>query len=436
MTSRSLLATSLIVALTLASVPSNRMAFASDAVASPEEVGFDRDRLQRVTKVFQGYVDSGQLPGAVVLIARNGKVAYQQAFGYQDREQNAPMAMNSIFRIASMTKPLVSVGVMMLVEEGKLDISAPVFQYLPELKDLKVGTEKRDPASGNTELVLAPAKRPMMVHDLLRHTAGLVYAQFGDGAVHKAYREANVLDRAQTSAEMITKLSKLPLAHQPGEVWEYSVATDVLGRIIEVVSGMTLDAFLEERITKPLGMNSTGFYVSEADAVRVAQPQVDPMTKERPAMFDPTKKPNFFSGGGGLVSTAGDYLKFADMLLNHGAQGDVRLLAPATIKLMTSNALPPGVIYTERAWNLISDLSPMPAAGQGFGLGLAIRTSVGQNPVPGSVGTFYWTGAFGTTFWIDPAEKMIGIMMIQVPLANTAQYRRAMKYLAYQALRT
>ena len=150
------MATSLIVALTLASVPSNRMAFASDAVASPEEVGFDRDRLQRVTKVFQGYVDSGQLPGAVVLIARNGKVAYQQAFGYQDREQNAPMAMNSIFRIASMTKPLVSVGVMMLVEEGKLDISAPVFQYLPELKDLKVGTEKRDPASGNTELVLRP----------------------------------------------------------------------------------------------------------------------------------------------------------------------------------------------------------------------------------------------------------------------------------------
>jgi len=435
MTSKSLLATSLIVALTFTSVLFSRIAFAADPVASSDEVGFDRDRLQRVTKVFQGYIDSGELPGAVVLIARNGKVAYQQAFGYQDREQNAPMTLNSIFRIASMTKPLVSVGVMMLVEEGKLDISAPASQYLPELKDLKVGTEKRDSATGNTELVLGPAKRPIMVHDLLRHTAGLVYGQFGDGLVHKAYREANVLDRAQTSAEMITKLSKLPLAHERGEVWEYSVATDVLGRIIEVVSGMTLDAFLEERITKPLGMNSTGFYVREADAVRVAQPQVDPTTKERPGMFDPTKKPNFFSGGGGLVSTAGDYLKFADTLLNHGAQGDVRLLAPATIKLMTSNALPPGITYTERAWNLISDLSPMPAAGQGFGLGFAIRTSEGQNPVPGSVGTFYWTGAFGTTFWIDPTEKMIGIMMIQVPLAKTAQYRRAIKYLAYQALR-
>jgi len=296
MTRRASIAIAFIIALTFTPVLFNRMASAADAVASPDEVGFDRDRLQRVTKVFQGYVDSGELPGAVVLIARNGKVAYQQAFGYQDREQKAPMALDSIFRIASMTKPLVSVGVMMLVEEGKLDISAPVSQYLPELKDLKVGTEKRDSATGNTELVLAPAKRPIMLHDLLRHTAGLVYAQFGDGLVHKAHREANVLDRAQTSAEMITKLSKLPLAHHPGEVWEYSVATDVLGRIIEVVSGMTLDAFLEERITKPLDMNSTGFYVREGNAVRIAQPQADPATKERPAMFDPTKKPNFSSG--------------------------------------------------------------------------------------------------------------------------------------------
>src|SRR5262245_47782256 len=170
------------------------------------------------------------------------------------------MSTNSIFRIASMTKPIVSVGVMMLIEEGKLDISAPVFQYLPEFKELKVGVEKRD-ASGNAELVLEPPRRPMAVHDLLRHTAGLVYGQFGDGLVHKAYREAKVGDRSETNAEFITKLSKLPLAHQPGEVWEYSVATDVLGRIIEVVSGVPLDTFIEERIAKPLGMGSTAFYV-------------------------------------------------------------------------------------------------------------------------------------------------------------------------------
>lgn len=281
----------------------------------------------------------------MLLIGRNGKIAYFQAFGYQDREKQIPMATNSIFRIASMTKPIVSVGAMMLIEEGKLDISAPVFQYLPEFKDLKVSVEKRDTTTGNTEVVLEPAKRPMTVHDLLRHTAGLVYGVFGDGPVHKAYREAKTGDRSQTNAEMITKLSKIPLAHQPGEVWEYSMATDVLGRIIEVVSGVALDRFIEERITKPLGMGSTGFYVREADAGRLAEPQVDPATKERPPMFDATKKPNWLSGGGG---TAGDYLLFANMVLNRGALGDIRLLAPATVKLMTANALPPGVDYADR----------------------------------------------------------------------------------------
>jgi CubicO group peptidase (beta-lactamase class C family) len=406
-----------------------------EAVTPPEQLGFDPDRLQGVTNAFRGYVDTGQLPGAVVLIARNSKIAYLQAFGYQDREKQVPMPTNAIFRIASMTKPIVSVAVMMLIEEGKLDISAPVSQYLPEFKDLKVGTEKRDATTGNTELVLEAVKRPMTVHDLLRHTAGLVYGQFGDGLVHKAYREAKVGDRSETNAELISKLAKLPLAHQPGEVWEYSMATDVLGRIIEVVSGVPLDSFLAERITKPLAMDSTGFYVREPDLGRLAQPQADPQSKERPPMFDASKQPNWLSGGGGMVSTAQDYLRFADMLLNRGAQGDIRLLAPATVKLMAANALPPAVGYSDRAKTVMADLAPMPAAGQGFGLGFAVRTSEGQNPLPGSVGTFYWTGAFGTTFWIDPVEKLVGIMMIQVPLAKTATYRRAMRYLTYQALR-
>jgi CubicO group peptidase (beta-lactamase class C family) len=410
-------------------------AHALEAVTPPEQLGFDADRLQRLTKAFQGYVESGQLPGAVVLIARNGKVAYLQAFGYQDREAQLPMRTNAIFRIASMTKPIVSVGAMLLIEEGKLDISAPVAQYLPEFKDLKVGTEKRDPTTGNTELVLEPVKRPMAVHDLLRHTAGLVYGQFGDGLVHKAYRDAKVGDRSESNAELIGKLAKLPLAHQPGEVWEYSMATDVLGRVIEVVSGSSLDTFLEERITKPLAMDSTGFYVREPDVGRLAQPQADPQSKERPSMFDASKKPNWLSGGGGMVSTAQDYLRFADMMLNRGTQGDIRLLAPATVKLMTSNALPPGIGYSERAKTSMADLAPTPSVGQGFGLGFAVRTSEGQNPLPGSVGTYYWTGAYGTTFWIDPVEKLVGIMMIQVPLAKTAAYRRAMRYLTYQALR-
>ena len=403
-------------------------------VDHPEDIGFAGDRLQRVTEAFQGYVDSGRLPGAVVLIVRDDKVAYFRAFGYQDREKQHAMQPDAIFRIASMTKPIVSVAAMTLAEEGKLDLAAPVAQYLPEFKDLQVGVEQRDPRTGETVLVMEPQKRPMMVHDLLRHTAGLVYGQFGDGLIHKAYRAANVSDRDQTLADMVTKLAKLPLAHQPGEFWEYSMAVDVLGRIVEVVSGTPLDRFVEERVSKPLGMASTGFYVREADVGRLAQPQTDPATGARPNLPDVTKKPQWLSGGGGMVSTAGDYLHFCEMLLHRGGWGEAHLLAPATVSLMTSNALPPGVGYTERAKTMISDISPMPAMGQGFGLGFAVRTAEGRNPLPGNIGTYYWTGAWGTTFWVDPKEKLIGIMMIQVPLSDGSPYRRAMRNLTYQAL--
>jgi CubicO group peptidase (beta-lactamase class C family) len=407
---------------------------ALQAVTDPGQLGFDAVRLQRVGKVFQGYVDAKKLPGAVILIVRNDKVAYFQAFGFQDREKQIAMTINSIFRIASMTKPIVTAAAMMLVEEGRLDLAAPVFQYLPEFKDVQVGVEKRNANSADADLVLEPQKRPMTVQDLLRHTAGLVYGVFGDGPVHKAYRAANVTDRDQTLADMITKLSKLPLAHQPGEVWEYSMATDVVGRIIEVVSGQPLDAFVEERITKPLGMESTGFYVREADVGRLAQPQANPASGERPAMPDVTVKPRWLSGGGGIVSTAADYLRFAQMMLHDGAWGGARLLSRSTTALMTSDALPPGLDYSERAKTAMADLAPTPAAGQGFGLGFAVRTAAGRNPLPGSIGTFYWTGAYGTTFWIDPGEKLIGILMIQAPLAETPPYRRAMRYLTYQAL--
>jgi CubicO group peptidase (beta-lactamase class C family) len=345
------------------------------------------------------------------------------------------MAPDSIFRIASMTKPIVSVGAMMLVEEGKLDIAAPVFQYLPEFKDLQVGVEKRDASTGNTELVLEPQKRPMTVQDLLRHTAGLVYAPpIGAGPVPNAYREADVSNRDETLAQLVTKLSKLPLAHQPGEVWEYSMATDVLGRVIEVVSGEDLDHFVEEHITRPLGMESTGFYVKEAERNRVAQPDKDAVTGQRPTMFDPAIKPKRFSGGGGMVSTAGDYLRLCEMLLHRGKFGSARMLAPSTVSLMTSNALKPGIGYAA-VISRFGDIGPTPAMGQGFGLGFAVRTESGQNPLPGSVATYYWTGASGTTFWIDPRERLIGILMIQVPLPKTALYRHAMRYLTYQALR-
>ena len=404
------------------------------AVARPAEVGFDAGRLQRLTTVFQSYVDSGRLPGAVVLISRNGSIAYLRAVGYQDREKQIAMTPDSIFRIASMTKPIITVAAMMLVEEGKLDLAAPVTQYLAEFKDLQVGVEKRDSSTGKTELVLEPQKRPMTVQDLMRHTSGLVYGQFGDGLVHKAYRAANMMDRNQSLGEMTAKLSKLPLGNQPGEVWEYSMATDVLGRIVEVISGMTLDTFVEERITKPLGMGSTGFYVRAPDIGRLAEPQIESVSGNRPPLPDVSKKPNWLSGGGGMVSTVGDYLRFAEMLLHGGARDSTRLLSPSTVSLMTSDALPPGIGYSERARTVMADLAPTPIAGQGFGLGFAVRNAVGQNPLPGSPGTYYWTGAFGTTFWIDPKEKLIGIMMIQVPAIAGNDYRRAMRYLTYQAL--
>jgi CubicO group peptidase (beta-lactamase class C family) len=371
----------------------------------------------------------------VVLIARNDKVAYFQAFGFRDREQKIAMTTDSIFRIASMTKPIVSVGAMMLAEEGKLDIAAPVSKYLPEFKDLQVRVEQVDPATGKTETVMQPQIRPMTVQDLLRHTAGLVYPPpIGNGPVSDAYRDANVLDRNTTLAEMVTKISKLPLAHQPGEVWEYGVAVDVLGRVIEVVSGMDLDQFIDERITKPLGMSSTGFYVGEADRDRLAQPQIDPATGKRPPLFDATQKPRLFSGGGGLVSTASDYLLFCEMLLHDGQLGNTRLLSQSTIDLMTSNALKPGIGYSAAALQRFGDIGPTPAMGQSFGLGFAVRTEGGQNPLPGSTGSFYWTGAWGTTFFVDPKQRLIIIMMMQVPLPAGPLYRHEIRYLAYQAV--
>jgi CubicO group peptidase (beta-lactamase class C family) len=403
------------------------------AVQHPEALGFSPAGLQTLTKAYQGYVDSGQLPGAVLLVARGDKVALFQAVGFQDREKKIPMKTDSIFRLASMTKPIVSVAAMTLVEAGKLDLDAPVSQYLPEFKGLEVGVEHTDEGTGKTTLTMEPQKRPMIVQDLLRHTAGLVYGQFGDHLIHKMYRDANVSDRNETLAQMVTKLSKLPLAHQPGEVWEYSMAVDVLGRVIEVVSGQPLDQYVAEHVAAPLHMKATDFYVHEGDVARLAQAQPGPDGKPA-SLPDVTKKPALFSGGGGLVSTAGDYLRFCEMLSHMGDYGGAHLLSPHTVTLMTSDALPPGVGYSDRALTPTGDIAPTPAMGQGFGLGFAVRTAAGHNPLPGSIGNYYWTGAWGTTFWVDPAEKLIAIQMIQVPLSEGGMYRRAFRELVYAAL--
>ena len=303
---------------------------------TPEAVGMSSERLNRLTETFQRDVDAGEIPGAVVLVARNGKIAYEKAFGYQSREGNVPMKSDAIFRIASMSKPITSVAVMMLVEEGKIDLSAPVSQYLPEFNDLRVGTER------------APVIRPMTVQDLLRHTSGLAYLfDVQDPLIRQAYQDAKLADFDQSLADMVTKLTKLPLVHQPGTAFEYSMSTDVLGRIVEVVSGTALDQFVQERIAKPLNLTATGFSVSQSQAGNIAEPQVDPATGKRPAMIveNLTNRPKWLSGGGGMVSTAEDYARFCQMLLNGGELDGVRLLSPKTVELMTSDHLPPGVTY-------------------------------------------------------------------------------------------
>jgi CubicO group peptidase (beta-lactamase class C family) len=424
---RTLLATSLFVCWTVSICQD------LPKLSRPEDGGFSSERLARITKLFQASVDKRAIPGAVLLVARDRKFVYLQAVGYQDREKSIPMKPDAIFRIASMTKPITSVAVMMLAEEGKIDLLAPVSEYLPELKQAKVGVEKIDRGTGKPALSLEAPQRPMTVQDLLRHTSGLVYGPFGTSLVHQAYNKANLFDNNQTLAEFVTKLSKLPLAHQPGTAWEYGMSVDVLGRIVEVVSGMPFDRFLQERITKPLGMPDTAFYLSAAQAPRVAEPQADPATGRRPEMSSveslTKEKQKWFSGGGGLLSTAFDYARFCQMLLNGGELDGIRLLSPRTIAIMTSDQLPPG---TPRSG--FQDLAPTLEMGQSFGLGFAVRTDVGHNPLSGSVGEYFWAGAFGTYFWVDPQEKLFTLMMVQMPFPQAAYYRHALRELVYGAL--
>ena len=402
----------------------------------PEDVGFSSERLKRVTDAFQSEVDKGAIPGAVVLIARNGKIAYLEAFGFQNRENKEPMKTDAIFRIASMSKPITSVAVMMLVEEGKIQLLDPVSHYLPEFKGVQVGVEKLNTTTGNSELVGEPPRQEMTIQDLLRHTSGLTYGIFGKSLVKQAYNEANLFDRNQTLAEFVSKIAKLPLAYHPGTTWEYGHSTDVLGRIVEVVSGVTLDQFVADRIAKPLGLSDTGFYVPAKRLDRLAETQIDPTTGRKWPTFDVTNRPNWLAGGSGMVSTAGDYVRFAQMLLNGGELDQVRLLSPRTVSFMTSDHLWPGVAFSPVTLNLFEPLgiAPTPKVGQGFGLGFVIRTQEGRNPMPGSPGEYFWAGIWGTAFWVDPKEKLITVLMMQAAPLQARYYRSLIRNLTSQAL--
>lgn len=400
--------------------------------AAPASVGLDANRLTRLDRAIEAGIEAGEIPGAVVLVARDGRVAHHRAFGYRDREAGAAMGTDAIFRIASMTKPITSLAVMMLAEEGLIQIGYPVSRWIPELGNLRVAVEEGysgDPANVPT----VPAKSEITVQDLLRHSSGLTYGFMGADPVHKLYDAVNPNDPANTNAEMVAKLSTLPLRFHPGTAWEYSVATDVLGRLVEVVSGQPLDQFLSERILGPLGMVDTGFVVDGAAHHRIAEAQVDPATGKRPPQWDVRNKPNRLGGGGSLVSTSSDYLRFCRMMLNGGELDGTRYVSRKTVEWMTADHLHPGIKATRAAKERIKSMSPGADTGQGFGLGFGMRLLPGMSVLPGSVGDFFWAGSQGTCFWIDPKERLIAIFMMQAPEPRE-HYRHLMRELVYQSI--
>ena len=397
--------------------------------------GFHPERLERISALLRADCDGGAIPGAVLLIARDGRLAFREAFGFADREARRPMRRDSIFRIASMTKPVTAVAALTLMEQGSLQLADPVARYLPEFENAQVGVETTA-LDGRRQLTAEPCRRPMTVHDLLRHTAGFTYGQFGDSLVQRAYRAAGLVDDRQTNQEFVGKLARLPLAFQPGTTFEYGMSTDVLGRIVEVASGMGLDRFFEERITRPLGMTDTGFRIAPDQRHRLAEPRQHAGGRDSPPVvpFDPARTVHWFSAGGGLLSTAADYARFAQLLLDEGELDGVRLLARKTVNLMLQNHLPAGLQYGPHTEELgIS--APLPQLGQGYGLGTGVRMHAGLSPVPGSVGDWYWGGALGPYFWVDPAERLVVVFMLQeLDVKVRTRYRSVMRSLVYQAL--
>ncbi len=384
----------------------------------PEEVGLSSERLARLGRVTQDHVDAGRLPGAVILVARRGRIAYYESFGFRDRDRGLPMARDSIFRIYSMTKPITTVAAMMLQEEGRLQVYDPVSRTLPELANMKGGHERVDAAGRRTYEVI-PVQREMTLQDLMRHTSGFTYGTRGTSPVNAMYLDAKIGSREDSNAELVAKLSKIPLKYQPGTRWEYGVSTDVLGRVVEVVSGKRLGDFFEERIFRPLGMVDTAFYLPVDKVSRAAQPWQRPGGPPPTPRFDVAVQARYESGGGGLVGTASDYLRFATMLLNNGKLGNVQLLGRKTVEYMTADHL--GAI-------------PIEAAGLGFGLGFQVRREAGVAGLAGTVGEYGWAGNAGTLFWIDPKEQLIALYMIQVSDPDRIALRNQFRTMVIQAI--
>jgi CubicO group peptidase (beta-lactamase class C family) len=384
---------------------------------------FSREGLARVSDYIRNEVASGKIPGAILLIQQHGKVVYDKDFGVRDVATELSMSADTIFRLYSMSKPITSVVAMMLVEDGKLRLDDAVAKFIPAFADMKVGVEKKNKA-GKVTLALEPLNRAITIEDLLRHTSGIPYGFYGDGLVRKLYADADLFSADLTNAELVDRIAKLPLAEQPGTLWDYGHSTDVLGRVIEIISGKTLFQFEKERLLDPLGMTETAFYVAdEAKRLRIAEPMPnDGSISPATPVSDPMKPRKAESAGAGMVGTIGDYARFAQMLLNGGTFGGRRYLRPETIALMTSDHTS-GIARDDRYY---------PGETSGFGLGFAVRTSVPPN-TSWPLGEYRWDGVGGTFFFIDPADDMFAIFMVQTP-SERGRIQLALKTLIYGAM--
>jgi CubicO group peptidase (beta-lactamase class C family) len=412
---------------------------------SPESAGMSKTALDRVEQhLKRRYIDAGRFPGTQLLVYRRGKIVHSTSQGFADVERKAPVRDDTIFRIYSMTKPITSVAFMMLFEEGRVALDEPVHRYIPEWKNLGVFVAGTAPA-----FLTRPPSRPMLIVDLLRHTSGLTYGFQQRTNVDAAYREKKIGDvvKAGTLETMIADLAKIPLEFSPGEAWNYSVSTDVIGYLIGKISGQPFEQFLKERIFDPLGMSDTGFHVPADKARRFAACySADPpgavtfhaaerkgilTLQDDPATSSFLSPPDLVSGGGGLCSTTADYLTFCRALINGGELGGVRLLGPKTLKLMTSNHLPGGLDLPGLSRSLFSEAT---YNGIGFGLGFAVTMDPAKTLIPGSPGEYNWGGAATTSFWIDPAEELITIFMTQVLPSSAYPLRRELRTLVYAAI--
>ena len=394
---------------------------------APNGTGLSSERLDRIGAVMNEHVAKGHIAGAVGLIARRGKIGYFESYGFQDKEAGVAMRKDTMFRMYSMTKPITGVAVMILYEEGKFYLTDPVSKYLPELGNMKVAVVETDPKTGKKTRYSVPAQREITILDLLRHTSGIDYAGPEDVEGKRIYEKLGTNSVDQTIGEMVKKIGQAPLVHQPGTMWEYGLSMDVLARLVEVVSGQPYDKFLEQRIFKPLGMVDTGYAVAPEKANRFSKLYapgdgwtIKPNTT--PAQSSYLKPAVNFGGGSQSVSTAADYLRFCQMLLNGGELDGVRILSRKTVELMTSDHLgdmPRGSLLP---------------TGYGFGFTMAVSHGAGKTGVIGSEGEYFWGGAAGTRFWIDPKEQMIGIFMIQILPHTNLTYGSQFRQLAYQAI--